>query len=290
MPVVAEAMTALGADVRFESPSPTGGVPPYSVACSPASGSIFPIGAKEVRCTASDTAAMQTACTFNVTVRVTRTLSRTRFTAFGDSITEGVVRLAPLVLLETPDTYPGKLEQMLSTAYPTQMFSVFNRGVAGEQTVRGVERLPGVLDADKPEVLLLQEGVNAVLLLSTSAQVAALRDMIRAAQRRGVEVLIATVMPISAARERDRPGTMAMIRALNAGILGLASQYGLGRVVDLFALFEANPQLLGTDGLHPTIEGQTRIAEAFRDEIVRRFESRATMTPQFPDAPRIDVR
>ena len=29
--------------------------------------------------------------------------------------------------------------------------------------------------------------------------------------------------------------------------------------------------LIGADGLHPTVEGQTRIAEAFRDEIVRRY-------------------
>ena len=28
---------------------------------------------------------------------------------------------------------------------------------------------------------------------------------------------------------------------------------------------------MGSDGLHPTVEGQTRIAELFRDEIVRRY-------------------
>ncbi len=43
-------------------------------------------------------------------------------------------------------------------------------------------------------------------------------------------------------------------------------------------MFDANPELIGADGLHPTIEGQTRIAEAFRDEIVRRYGSDKSTT------------
>ncbi len=39
--------------------------------------------------------------------------------------------------------------------------------------------------------------------------------------------------------------------------------------------------LLGADGLHPTIEGQTRIAEAFRDEIVRRYDNKSTHVVSF---------
>ena len=73
---------------------------------------------------------------------------------------------------------------------------------------------------------------------------------------------------------------MAAIRALNQRILRLAFEYNIGSPVDLFALFEANPHLLGQDGLHPTVEGQTRIAESFRDEIVRRYETRSTIAPR----------
>jgi lysophospholipase L1-like esterase len=129
--------------------------------------------------------------------------------------------------------------------------------------------------------MMLLEGVNAVKILSTSSQVAALRSMISTAQNRKVEVLIATIMPISQAREAHDPGTMSKITALNARIFQLADEFGLGNVVDLFSIFQGNMQLLGSDGLHPTAEGQTRIAEAFRDEIVRRYESRATMTSRF---------
>ena len=218
---------------------------------------------------------------FAVRVSVSRMLSRTKFVAFGDSITDGVVRLVPLITLGRPESYPFKLEAFLSQSYPTQTFVVFEEGRPGEKTTEGVRRLPSVLDAHQPELMLLFEGVNAVRELSTSSQVNALRNMIIIAQQRGVEVIIATLMPISPEREDDHPGTAPKIDALNARIFALADEHGLGNVVDLFAIFRSNMHLLGSDGLHPTEEGQTRIAEAFRDEIVRRYESRATMTSRF---------
>jgi lysophospholipase L1-like esterase len=212
-----------------------------------------------------------------VTVRVSQTIARTKFMAFGDSITDGKVSLVPLISLAGPDTYPYKLEQMLLLRYPSQALTVANLGISGEHLGQGANRLPGVLDAQRPEVLLLLEGVNAVWIRSTAIQTANLRSMITSARQRGVEVIIATVMPVSAKWEADgHQGAMARIRALNAEIFKLAAEFTLGPVVDLFALFEGNPHLIGTDGLHPTVEGQTRIAEAFRDEIVRRYDVRST--------------
>jgi lysophospholipase L1-like esterase len=272
-----DATSPAGTDVHFESPAPTGGQPPYSVECTPGSGSVFPVGESTVECKATDAAMQQATCAFGVRVRVAQTLRYTRFLAFGDSITEGKVSLQPVVWLELPDAYTHKLEQMLRERYPTQSFVVTPEGKGGERTDQGAIRLPGVLDAVRPEVMLLLEGVNAVRQLSTSRQVTALRSMISAAETRGVEVIIATVMPVSAEREADDPGTLAKITALNVGIRQLAGEFDFG-LVDLYAVFEANPALIGRDGLHPTAEGHTRIAEAFRDEIVRRYESRATMT------------
>jgi lysophospholipase L1-like esterase len=202
--------------------------------------------------------------------------------AFGDSITAGVVSLAPLVMLGPPDTYPFKLEQLLRQGYPTQTIEVLNRGVSGERTDRGALRLPGELEAHKPEVLLLLEGVNAVWLLSTSRQADAIRSMIQSARQRNVDVIVATVMPVSAEWEADNHrGAMSQILALNERIKQLAAELNAGPLVDLFSLFEANMHLLGADGLHPSIEGQTRIAEAFRDEIVRRYDNKSTMSLRF---------
>ena len=93
----------------------------------------------------------------------------------------------------------------------------------------------------------------------------------------GSRVLIATIMPV-APNGKLQPASdyMTAIRALNTRIFQLANRNGLGNVVDLFALFDANMHLLGSDGLHPSVEGQTRIAEAFRDEIVRRYDNSST--------------
>jgi hypothetical protein len=80
------------------------------------------------------------------------------------------------------------------------------------------------------------------------------------------------------------------LRLRCARIFQLADRHGLGQVVDLFALFESNIHLIGRDGVHPTPEGQTRIAEGFRDEIARRYESRATMGPRLLTISRPDAR
>ena len=276
-----EATSPQGTDVHFDAPTPTGGREPYSVQCDPGSSTVFAVGETAVKCTATDADMAQASCGFGVTVRVSQTIEVTKFMAFGDSITEGKIRLVPLISLATPETYPYKLEQMLLQRYPTQPIVVINRGLSGERTDRGAKRLPGLLDADKPQVVLLLEGVNAVRVLPTSTQVSAIRSMIDAARRRDIDVIIATVMPVSPEYEADHVGMMSRIRALNAEIVDVADEFDIEPAVDLFALFEANPHLLGADGLHPTAEGQTRIAEAFRDEIVRRYDTKSTTSLGF---------
>ena len=280
--ITRDATSPQGTDVHFDAPAPTGGRAPHSVQCEPGSSSVFPVGESTVRCTATDADMVQASCTFPVIVRITGTIKKTKFMAFGDSITEGAVSLAPLVMLGPPDTYPFKLEQMLRERYPTQEIVVSNQGKGGDQTNQGVLRLPGLLDAEKPEVVLLLEGINAIRALSASRQEQYLQTMITDAQKRNAEVLIATVMPVAPdGKLQPAAEYMTAIRTLNARIFRLADHNGLGNVVDLFALFDANMHLLGTDGLHPTAEGQTRIAEAFRDEIVRRYDNKATMSFRF---------
>ena len=277
-----DATSTQGTDVHFDAPTPTGGRAPHSVQCDPGSGSVFPVGETTVRCTARDADNAEASCTFPVAVRVPQTITKTKFMAFGDSITEGAVSLAPLIMLGPPDTYPFKLEQMLKERYSNQDIVVDNEGKGGEQTNQGVLRLPGLLNAKHPEVLLLLEGINAVRALSASRQEQYLQTMINDAKKQGAEVLIATVMPV-APNGKLQPAAeyMTAIRALNLRIFQLADRNGLGNVVDLFALFDANMHLLGADGLHPSVEGQTRIAEAFRDEIVRRYDNKSTLSFQF---------
>ncbi|MDP1569776.1 MAG: Ig-like domain-containing protein [Vicinamibacterales bacterium] len=57
-----------GQAVSYAAPSATGADGPVTVACAPASGSVFPVGTTTVTCTATDTAGSTATTTFTVTV------------------------------------------------------------------------------------------------------------------------------------------------------------------------------------------------------------------------------
>jgi lysophospholipase L1-like esterase len=260
--------------VAFDT-TPQGGRPPATVACAPESGSTFPIGETQVSCTATDAAAQSVGCTFPVVVARTPTLAHARFLAFGDSITEGVVSPAPELLLRiaTPEAYPGQLQQMLAARYTAQTITVANHGRGGETLAQGRQRLPGVLDDERPEVLLLLEGVNNIRNVDTDELAGDLDRMVRSARDRDIEVILAKLLPISDERESgSRRGTQQAIRDLNESIERIARRHNLGAPVDLHAVFLADPSLLGRDGLHPTAAGYVRIAEEFFQAIMDRYE------------------
>src|SRR5439155_15996226 len=95
-------------------------------------------------------------CTFSLIADVVPVLQKTRFVAFGDSITESVLASAQ----PAPNPYPIVLQRQLAPRYATQQFTVLNEGRGGEQTggsQGGASRLPGVVVADYPEVPVVME-------------------------------------------------------------------------------------------------------------------------------------
>jgi lysophospholipase L1-like esterase len=269
--ITVEATQPGGATATFEQPAARDGRPPYRIDCAPGSGSDFPSGETRVNCTATDSEQTQAACSFNVIVGISQRLAKIRFLSFGDSITGGTVSPA-LTFLDNPDSYPYKLEHLLRGRYPAQEIVVLNRGVGGERLQQGAARLPGVLDADRPEVLLLFEGIISVRQIPTATNAQHLRTMVSAARQRGIDVMMATVMPVGAGLEAKEPGINAAVVRLNVEIRKLAQEFALGEPVDLYALFQASPQLIGRDNLHPTQEGFTRIAEKFNEAVIARYD------------------
>jgi len=259
-------------DVTYTAPQPSGGAPPYNTACGPPSGSAFPVGETTVRCDVSDAMGRTATCLFPVTVAHIATLAKTRFVAFGDSITEGVVSPAPsfLMALALHDGYPDELQARLSSRYPLQQIVVINRGIAGERLSQGVDRLPGVLDADRPEVVLLLEGVNGIRETPPAELFADIATMVDETLDRGIDVIIGRLLPASADYEASHPGILAAIENLNGEIDHIAATRGIGPAVDFYGLFMANPQLLG--GLHPTEEGYRLMADTWADAIAARYE------------------
>ncbi len=263
--------------ITYASPAIAGGTEPITIACIPISGSLFPVGLTPVTCRALDAAVRVSTCEFNVMVTPAPPrprISATRFVAFGDSITEGTISLAPLIP-SPPHSYPFKLQNLLVARYTDQTgaIGVLDEGIGGERVASGLARLPGVLSADAPEVLLVMEGVNDLNALGASAiptVVDALRSMVRMAKGRGVQVFVGTLLP-------QRPGaqrafSVTLIEPTNAQIRAMAAAEG-AVLVDLYQGFgsSADPWI-GAAGLHPTEAGMQRIAETFFDAIRTRLE------------------
>jgi lysophospholipase L1-like esterase len=275
--------------VHFELPSTTTQNPPVAVKCSPEPDSEFPVGSNAVVCTAVDTVG-QSSCGFMVAVSLPeRRLKFTKFLAFGDSITQGFLRELPDFemsftpqFLDPVQNYPFKLEQMLRQRYGSSEIVVINEGLGGETVLDGADRIVDVLAMHKPQVVLILEGYNELREIPISAARSALRGMARWAQVQGVEPVLATLHQVGDDREEQRPGSQDVIDDLNDAIRGLGQSLGLGGVADLENAFGRDRSLLGTDGLHPNPAGYQRMAETFRDEIIRRFEE---IPPPAPPAP-----
>jgi lysophospholipase L1-like esterase len=228
-----------------------------------------------VTCDAVDRANRDASCSFFVSVTRPR-LVATRFLAFGDSLTLGVTSAAPTILLANrPDSYPFKLGALLTARYQTQTPESLNDGVGGETAARtpasqsvGRLRLPGSLDANHPEVLLLMEGTNDLLSGQSGADNAliALEEMVILGRARGARVLLATIPPQRAGGARNRDRVAGMIPGFNDSIRQIAARQGVP-LVDVYRALENRLDLIGVDDLHPTPQGYDVIAATFFEVI-----------------------
>jgi len=198
------------------------------------------------------------------------TLSRTRFLAFGDSITAGTISpaLTRIMSAGLPESYPYKLQSVLRSRYTAQDINISNEGLAAERAEDGVRRLPGLLRTLSPEVVILLEGVND--LVSTSAvprAVGFVNTMARDARFSGATVFLCTLPP-------QRPGGFralnpTLVSSFNAGLRDIARGEG-AVLVDFNTQVDLN--LIGVDGLHPTETGYERMAQILFGLIRTQFE------------------
>jgi lysophospholipase L1-like esterase len=226
--------------------------------------------------------------------------------AFGDSITYGSQASCPrlsadvfdlarefqllLRSVDVPGSYPARLQTLLANRYRRQSPIVLNEGEPSETVERGVMRLPNVIAANAPQVLLLQEGANNVNSgnPAQSAIVAnGLRTMIGDARRRGIQVFVGTLLPHRPDSCRGR--APFLISPTNDLIRGVAAAEG-AVLVDLYRAFIGmEGTLLGEDGLHPSAAGYEKMAQTFFEAIQLRLESssieRRTSVQPAPGSP-----
>jgi acyl-CoA thioesterase I len=156
--------------------------------------------------------------------------------AFGDSLTFGTGAAAS-------ESYPAVLEQLIG-------HRVANYGLPGEISAEGLARLPGVLEQERPALLILCHGANDLLRRMDRGQAAEnLRGMVRLAREQGISVVLVAVPspdlslapPVFYSQIATEFGIPIEEKAL-AGILGKGS--------------------LKADYIHPNGTGYRQLAEA----------------------------
>jgi hypothetical protein len=187
-------------------------------------------------------------------------------------VTEGFVSTSSNTLAGLPVPYPPLLEILLEQRYVGQDITVINAGRGRERTDEGLLRLLSALPSMSPEVLLLLEGYNNVRDDGFERTAADLKHMAEFALSSNVDVLVATLTPVSPSKERLDRGTTTGHILLNGRILVFATELGIGPPVDLWEAFGNDRLLLGADGWHPSPAGYRRIADTFFDAIVEQYE------------------
>ena len=156
--------------------------------------------------------------------------------AFGDSLTYGTG-------VDAAHSYPAQLGQLIG-------HKVVAAGVPGEVTAQGVTRLPGVLDAVQPKLLLLCLGGNDLLHKLDAVTIAAnLRTMVYEARQRGIAVVLIGV---------PEPSLFGGVPKYYADIAAKADIPYEGKVLKT-VLFDNTKK---SDPIHPNAAGYRMIAEA----------------------------
>jgi lysophospholipase L1-like esterase len=281
---------------NFDTPVAINGHPPVNVTCNPGSGNEFPNGTTVVTCEAVDAATRKGSCTFSVVVTLVPRIEKTKFLAFGDSITEGKRSLGPRTIFTVPPNifympggYPDLLETKLTARYADQTITMVADGLGLEKAGAGKLRLEETWSTFNPDALLVMEGDNDLLSPETGTPAGmedamrsitdALRRMIRFAKSRGARAYVATLLPMTPPKDAN---DIAAIPVLNARIRSLVVEEG-ATLVDLYNAVP--PSMIGSDGLHPKLATYDVIAEEWLKAIIATLEVKPSLPEGSPAAP-----
>jgi len=274
--------------VNFDAPQVTGGQGSVSVTCSPSSGETFPVGVTAVKCTATDSLNRTASCEFPITVAKLPQLSKTRYLAFGDSMTAGEITfpvgsssigaMAITKQVVVPSAaYPTLLGKTLQGRYSAQadLITVANYGMGGEKVVNARNRYLSALSIVRPDVVMILDGLNDIGGGENGAASSAateIRVWVAEARSRGMSVFVATPPP-------GRPGGNRTVNPLLLvdwanRIRDIAARDGAGLVELYNTMLPDAQRYIGVDGLHPNEQGYAKIADIFFQTIQSSFEVR----------------
>tara|TARA_Y100000310_G_C20405091_1_gene679289 strand:+ start:65 stop:721 length:657 start_codon:yes stop_codon:yes gene_type:complete len=112
-----------------------------------------------------------------------------RIVAFGDSITYGNGS-------SDKSGYIIKLENKLREHLKQPKLKVINRGLNAESTDWAIQRFARVIEEEEPDIMLIMEGLNDVVLHKKDDPVENLRKMIQICKQKNVKPYLATILPM----------------------------------------------------------------------------------------------
>ena len=257
--------------VTFDQPTIVGGLAPFTVTCTPPSGSSFSNGRHTVTCEGRDQLGLTASCSLQITVFLR--LDVNRILAFGDSLTAGSG-------VASAAAYPAVLEAMLRNRYFTQEITVTNEGLSGEDAIDALPRFEAALERHNPDVVLIMEGTNDLSLTSGNAAAEAIRTMALRARNAGYDPIIATIPPQGSGRgsaERVEPYNQQIRQIAAVNRVPLVDVHRIirdGRCSD--APLDRSPEsfpCLAEDQLHLTQEGYALVARGFFEKLKEQYEN-----------------
>jgi len=196
----------------------------------------------------------------------TRTEPAIRIVVLGDSLAAGLG-------LAEAEAFPAVVESLLrGGGFDVK---IINAGVSGDTTAGGLSRVDWVLQ-QPAEILVVELGGNDALrgqpLANTESN---LREIVRRGRDSGAEVVLLG-MDVPTNYGPDYASAFAKLYPR------IAEEEGAVLVPGFVRELGADPSLLQPDGLHPTAEGQRRLAERLLPTLTGLLEDdepRVTVSP-----------
>ena len=173
--------------------------------------------------------------------------ARGRIVVLGDSITAGFG-------LDPAEAYPAVLQQKIEAA--KLPYTVANAGVSGDTTAGGLRRIDWALGPGADVVIIALGGNDGLRGISTQQTAENLAGIIKRARARapGIAVIIAGM---------QMPGNMGTeyVEQFRSVFPRVASENGAALVPFLLEGVAGSAELNQADMIHPTPEGQKKVAE-----------------------------
>lgn len=183
-----------------------------------------------------------------------------RVLVLGDSISAGygmALEQSWVTLLEDQLRAQGLAEE------------VINASISGETTAGGLRRLPALLEAHQPEVLLIELGGNDGLRGYPTAQLRAnLERMVTLGREAGARVLL---LPMEIPPNYGRRYTQSFRDSFAQAAEAAGAALG-GFPLDGIA---TEPSLMQADGIHPTPAAQPLIAQQVLPQVAALLQPKA---------------